>query len=259
LGSNLTKPQRFWGGTPQGERFKHVEGVGGRNFHSSSAITARGERDTKTFVYFTDFYPDTYPRELDLRGLEQLVNQSLADKHRLICAGLMTTYPLGYGRVSTLDHNLDAQADALTAAGENKVFIEKITGTKASRPELDNLREQMRESDVWVVTRLDRLIRSTGDLLEIASELQEKNVALEVTEHSINTSTPEGKLTFTMVPAFAECEHSLMVARPKDGLATARAQTPLRRRRGNTREWGVAKCRPEAERAMQSMRTRVTR
>jgi len=84
----------------------------------------------------------------------------------------------------------------------------------------------MRESDVWVVTRLDRLIRSTGDLLEIASELQEKNVALEVTEHSINTSTPEGKLVSTMVPAFAECGHSLVVARTKDGLATARAQTP---------------------------------
>jgi DNA invertase Pin-like site-specific DNA recombinase len=76
-----------------------------------------------------------------------------------------------------------------------------------------------------VVTRLDRLSRSTSDLLEIASELQEKNVALEVMKHSINTSTPEGKLFSTMVPALAEFEHPLMVARTKDGLATARAQT----------------------------------
>ena len=75
------------------------------------------------------------------------------------------------------------------------------------------------------MTRLDGLSRSTSDLLEIASELQEKNVALEVMKHSINTSTPEGKLFSTMVPAFGECGHPLMVARPKDGLATARAQT----------------------------------
>jgi len=136
----------------------------------------------------------------------------------------MTSQRLGYGRVSTLDQNLEAQADALTAAGANKIFIEKITGTKASRPELDKLREQMREGDVLVVTRLDRLSRSTRDLLEIASELEKNNVGLEVLEQSINTTTPEGKLFFHMVAAFAEFEHSLMVARTKDGLAAARAR-----------------------------------
>lgn len=62
----------------------------------------------------------------------------------------MTTYPLEYGRVSTLDHNLDAQADALTAAGANKVFIEKITDTNASRPELDKLRAQMGDAMFWL-------------------------------------------------------------------------------------------------------------
>jgi DNA invertase Pin-like site-specific DNA recombinase len=136
----------------------------------------------------------------------------------------MTSQRLGYGRVSTLDQNLEAQADALTAAGANKIFIEKITGTKASRPELDKLRELMRDGDVLVVTRLDRLSRSTRDLLEIASELEKNNVGLEVLEQSINTTTPEGRLFFTMVAAFAEFEHSLMVARTKDGLAAARAR-----------------------------------
>ena len=139
----------------------------------------------------------------------------------------MTSHRLGYGRVSTQDQNLDAQADALKAAGADKVFIEKITGTKASRPELDKLREQMRKGDIVVITRLDRLGRSTKDLLAISSELEEKGVELEVLEQNINTKTPEGKLFFTMIAAFSQFEHDLMVARTKDGLAAARARGRL--------------------------------
>jgi len=136
----------------------------------------------------------------------------------------MTPQRFGYGRVSTLDQNLEGQADALTAAGANKLFIEKITGTKASRPELDKLREQMRHGDTLVITRLDRLGRSAKDLLSISSELEDKGVALEVLDQHIKTTTPEGKLFFTLIAAFAEFEHSLMVARTKDGLAAARAR-----------------------------------
>ena len=139
----------------------------------------------------------------------------------------MTSQRLGYGRVSTQDQNLEAQQDALKAAGADKVFIEKITGTKASRPELDKLREQMREGDTLVITRLDRLGRSTKDLLAIASELEDTGVELEVLEQNINTKTPEGKLFFTMIAAMAEFEHSMMVARTKDGLAAARARGRL--------------------------------
>lgn len=139
----------------------------------------------------------------------------------------MTAQRLGYGRVSTLDQNLEAQADALRKAGADKVFIEKITGTKASRPELDRVREQMRKGDTLVITRLDRLGRSTRDLLAISSELEEKGIELEVLEQNINTKTPEGKLFFTMIAAMAEFEHSLMVARTKDGLAAARARGRL--------------------------------
>ena len=139
----------------------------------------------------------------------------------------MASQRLGYGRVSTQDQNLEAQQDALNAAGADKIFIEKITGTKASRPELDKLREQMREGDTLVITRLDRLGRSTKDLLTLSSELEEKGVELEVLEQSINTKTPEGKLFFTMIAAMAEAEHSMMVARTKDGLAAARARGRL--------------------------------
>jgi DNA invertase Pin-like site-specific DNA recombinase len=139
----------------------------------------------------------------------------------------MTSQRLGYGRVSTQDQNLDAQRDALKKAGVDKIFIEKITGTKASRPELDKLREQMREGDTLVITRLDRLGRSTRDLLAISSELEEKGVELEVIEQQINTKSAEGRFYFTMIAAVSELERAYLVARTKDGLASARARGRL--------------------------------
>lgn len=139
----------------------------------------------------------------------------------------MTTQRFGYGRVSTLDQNLDAQKDALLKAGVNRVFLEKITGTKSSRPELDMVKQMLRGGDTLVITRMDRLGRSAKDLLTIVSELDERGVNLEIIEQHIDTKTAEGKLFFTMVAAFAEFEHSMMVSRTKDGLAAARARGRL--------------------------------
>lgn len=130
----------------------------------------------------------------------------------------------GYGRVSTLDQNLDAQKDALLKAGATKIFVEKITGTKASRPELDLMRQMLRQGDTVFITRIDRLGRSAKDLLNIVSDFEARGVNLKVIEQNIDTSTNEGKLFFTMVAAFAEFEHSMMVSRTKDGLAAARAR-----------------------------------
>jgi len=139
----------------------------------------------------------------------------------------MNAKRFGYGRVSTLDQKLNAQRDALIASGVDQVFMEKITGTKASRPELDLVRQMLRQGDTLVVTRMDRLGRSAKDLLNIVSELEERGVNLEIVEQRIDTKTPEGKMFFTMVAAFAEFEHSMMVARTKDGLAAARARGRL--------------------------------
>ena len=135
-----------------------------------------------------------------------------------------TREKFGYGRVSTLDQNLDAQRDALLKAGASQIFVEKITGTKSSRPELELMNKMLRQGDTVLITRIDRLGRSAKDLLNIVSDFESRGIELKVIEQNIDTSSNEGKLFFTMVAAFAEFEHSMMVSRTKDGLAAARAR-----------------------------------
>jgi DNA invertase Pin-like site-specific DNA recombinase len=131
---------------------------------------------------------------------------------------------IGYGRVSTTDQNPDSQKDALSRANVHQIFMDAFTGTKSSRPELDKMRQQLRSGDTLVITRLDRLGRSARDLLNLVSELDDAGVNLEVLDQNINTSTPEGKLFFTLVASFAEFEREIMRARTIDGLASARAR-----------------------------------
>lgn len=136
----------------------------------------------------------------------------------------MTSQRFGYLRVSTDQQVLDAQLDALQKAGVDEIFSEKMTGTVAQRPELEKLWAKLRSGDTIVITRLDRLGRSTKDLLNLLSDLDERNVGLEVIEQSIDTKSPEGRLFFTMVAAFATFEAELLRARTREGLASARAR-----------------------------------
>lgn len=131
---------------------------------------------------------------------------------------------IGYGRVSTGDQNADSQVDALTRAGAHKVFLEKYTGTKLDRPELKQAFEYLRPGDQLVITKLDRLGRSTKDLLALLERLNELGVELKVLDQNIDTSTAEGKFFFTIIGAVAEFERGLIVSRTRDGLAAARAR-----------------------------------
>ena len=143
----------------------------------------------------------------------------------------LTSKKFGYARVSTLGQSTDHQENALKTAGCDKILLEKFTGTKASRPRLDELREQLRPGDTVVITKLDRLGRSTKDLLQIVTEFEKQNINLVVLEQNINTSTPDGRLFFTMISAFAQFEAEIIAARTRDGLAAAKAMGRLGGRR----------------------------
>lgn len=129
---------------------------------------------------------------------------------------------LGYARVSTTDQNLDGQTDALTSAGVERIFSDKITGTARSRPELDRLLEQLRPGDVVVVTKYDRLARSLKDLLEIVDVVQAKGAGFKSLGENIDTTTPAGRLVFHVFASIAQFERERIVERTREGLAAAR-------------------------------------
>jgi DNA invertase Pin-like site-specific DNA recombinase len=131
---------------------------------------------------------------------------------------------IGYSRVSTTDQDTTAQALRLEAAGCRRLFTETISSRVQHRPQLTACLEYLREGDALVVVRLDRLARSTRELLEIAQGLEERGIDLVVLDQAIDTSTPAGKLMFSVLAAIAQFERDLIRERTMDGLARARAQ-----------------------------------
>lgn len=130
----------------------------------------------------------------------------------------------GYGRVSTRDQNLFLQEDALKAAGCEQIFMEKITGSKKSRPELDRLLATIREGDTVVVWKLSRWGRSNQDLIELMNKLLTKKVAFQCLSNSMDTRTPEGRMIYGIFSALAEFERETIVENTNAGLAAARAR-----------------------------------
>ena len=137
---------------------------------------------------------------------------------------VMKNYIFGYARVSTEAQNLDRQLDALKKYGVDMIFNEKMTGTKKDRPELAKLIDRMTEGDVVVIESLSRLGRSTKDLIELTELFQGKGVHLVSLKENIDTSTPTGKLLFTLMSAIAQFERDTIADRTKEGLRAARAR-----------------------------------
>ena len=131
---------------------------------------------------------------------------------------------IGYARVSTHDQNLDLQKDALKSAGCEKFFVDEASGVAGARPGLHQAMDQLREGDVLVVWRLDRLGRSLRNLLDLVAQLEEKKVGFRSLQESMDTSSSGGKLIFHVFGALAEFERNLIQDRTNAGLAAARAR-----------------------------------
>jgi DNA invertase Pin-like site-specific DNA recombinase len=131
---------------------------------------------------------------------------------------------IGYARVSTTDQKLDLQLDALKSVGCEKVFQEIVSGAKKDRPVLAETLNHLREGDILVIWKLDRLGRSLRDLVELVNALIDRKVGLLSLNDHIDTTTPQGKLTFNIFASLAEFERDLIRERTRAGLDAARAR-----------------------------------
>lgn len=129
---------------------------------------------------------------------------------------------IGYARVSTAEKSLDTQVDALFAAGVERIFEEKKTGKKRDRHQLHKLLEQLRDGDVVVVTKYDRLARILRDLIDIVEVIRERGAGFKSLAEDIDTTTPAGRLIFHVFGSIGEFERERIVERTKEGLAAAR-------------------------------------
>jgi len=143
---------------------------------------------------------------------------------RLSDAGDVTSKPMliGYARVSTVDQNLALQRDALTEAGCGKIFTEQMSGAVADRPALHDALEFARSGDTLIVWKLDRLARSTKQLIETVENLRVRGIGFRSLTEALDTTTAQGRLVFHMFGALAEFERSLIRERTQAGLAAAR-------------------------------------
>jgi DNA invertase Pin-like site-specific DNA recombinase len=131
---------------------------------------------------------------------------------------------IGYARVSTQDQHLHLQQDALKSAGCLKIFTDTVSGAKQERKGLEEALNFLREGDILVVWRLDRLGRSLKDLIERLTALHARNIGFKSLTESIDTTTSGGKLIFHIFGALAEFERDIIRERTNAGLTAARAR-----------------------------------
>lgn len=131
---------------------------------------------------------------------------------------------IGYARVSTDDQHLSLQTDALTQAGCERIYSDKISGRATDRPGLKEAIGQLRKGDTLVVWKLDRLGRSVKHLIELVSKLETDGVGFKSTTDGIDTSTPSGRFFFHVMASLAQMERELIVERTQAGLRASRAR-----------------------------------
>ena len=160
----------------------------------------------------------------------------------------MTTM-VGYARTSTMDQKagLEAQLRDLEQAGCKKVFREEISSLAATRPQLEAALEWVRDGDVLVVTKLDRLARSVADLVAITGILKKKRVQLRILSMNLDTGTPTGKLMVNLLGSIAEFERVLMLERQREGIAKAKAEGKYPGRQPTARRKAIEVMRLRAE------------
>ena len=127
---------------------------------------------------------------------------------------------VGYARVSSVGQSLGVQLDKLSDC--DKIYQEKRSGVTADRPELKKCLDFLREGDVLVITKLDRLARSTFHLTQIAHDLEEQGIALEVIDQNINTASSHGKLMFNILATIAQFETEIRKERQLEGIEKAK-------------------------------------
>lgn len=133
---------------------------------------------------------------------------------------------IGYARTSTLDQNagLDDQVAELKAAGCTRIFSEQVSSVDSARPQLQAALQFLREGDVFVCTKPDRLARSTVELLRIVEDLTQRGVAVRLLSMQVDTSSATGRLMLTVLGAVAAFEREIMLERQRAGIAKARAE-----------------------------------
>lgn len=145
---------------------------------------------------------------------------------------------IGYARTSTKDqeYSLDAQIERLTAENCSKCYQEQVSSVDSERKELIAALDYIREGDVLVVTRLDRLARSVADTVDIQKQLEKKGAGLKILEMDIDTTTSTGKLQFNLLAAIAQFEREVMLERQRIGIEKAKNQGKYKGRKPISKE-----------------------